>query len=170
LRIALRIALPEDHEGLNDEGAPLHMNKIKENVTHFRYSKKLLLLVEKNKAYQKLIDQIDRYWNKLFADPIPVSTPTGKTWIQPQRTNNILERFFREFKRKNRKKSGSLSLSKVLKAMIADTPLVKNLENPEYRSIILNGKESLAQRFPDLDLNLVRCPINSDASIGSLLF
>jgi hypothetical protein len=40
LRIALRIALPEDHEGLNDEGDPLHMNKIKENVTHFRYSKK----------------------------------------------------------------------------------------------------------------------------------
>ena len=46
-----------------------------------------------------MIAQIDKYWDKLFADPITVNTPIGQVTIQPQRTNNLLERFFRDFKR-----------------------------------------------------------------------
>ena len=34
--------------------------------------------------------------------------------------------------------------------MIADTPLVKNLDNPEYMDIILNGKESLEETFAEI--------------------
>ena len=103
-----------------------------------------------------MIAQIEKYWDKLFADPITVDTPHGKITIQPQRTNNILERFFRDIKRKNRKKSGTNSLSKTLKAMLADTPLVKNLENQNYMNMILNGKESLEERFAEMDANIVR--------------
>ncbi len=40
---------------------------------------------------------------KLFADPITVQTPSSPILIQPQRTNNILERFFRSLKRANRR-------------------------------------------------------------------
>ncbi len=53
----------------------------------------------KNADYVKLVAQIDKYWHKLFCDPITVLTPDGGTVIlQPQRTNNILERFFRDLK------------------------------------------------------------------------
>jgi hypothetical protein len=45
--------------------------------------------------------------SKLFADPIAVDTQQGKMIIQPQRTNNLLERFFRDIKRGYRKKNGS---------------------------------------------------------------
>jgi hypothetical protein len=40
--------------------------------------------------WQAQVAQIDKYQNKLFADPITVSTPNGKRLIQPQRTNNLM--------------------------------------------------------------------------------
>ena len=76
--------------------------------------------------------------------------------IVPQRTNNILEKFFRGEKRRGRKKSGTASLNKTLKAILADTPLVRNLENDEYHRIILNGCSTLAERFAQIDDKTVR--------------
>ena len=99
-----------------------------------------------------MVVQIDKYWKKLFADPIPVVGPDGVVRnIQPQRTNNILERFFRDVKRQNRKKTGTASLNKVLQSILAETPLVQNLKNDEYMKIILNGCSSLAGRFSQID-------------------
>ena len=105
--------------------------------------------------YKKMIEQIDKYWEKLFADPITVNTPNGQITIQPQRTNNILERFFRDFKRGNRKKSGTVSLNRTLRSMLADTPLVKNLDNPEYMKILLDGSSTLEQCFAKIDTSVV---------------
>ena len=34
--------------------------------------------------------------------------------------------------------------------MLADTPLVKNLDNPAYMKILLDGKENLEQLFAEL--------------------
>ncbi len=41
-------------------------------------------------------------------------------------------------------------MCKKLQSMIADTPLVKNLDNPEYMDIILNGKKSLEETFAEI--------------------
>ena len=104
-----------------------------------------------------MVVQIDKYWKKLFADPIPVVGPDGVVRnIQPQRTNNILERFFRDVKRQNRKKTGTASLNKVLQSILAETPLVQNLKNDEYMKIILNGCSSLAGRFSQIDAGQVQ--------------
>ena len=156
LRDAMRIAEPKGKAGLNDDGKDTDIKTIKKGVEEFRR-----WLVNKdcfkgNKGYQKMIEQIEYYWEKLFADPIIVNTPWGKTTIQPQRTNNILERFFRGIRYGYRRKSGKNSLSKTLKAMLADTPLVKNLDNPEYLKIILNGKATLEERFAEIDAKTVR--------------
>jgi len=40
--------------------------------------------------------------------------------------------------------------------MIAQTPLVKNLDNPRYMEIILNGKANPAERFAEIDIAQVR--------------
>jgi hypothetical protein len=40
--------------------------------------------------------------------------------------------------------------------MLADTPLVKNLSNPQYMEIILNGHNTLGDRFAEIDEKLVR--------------
>ena len=154
LRCAMRIALPEGKNGINDNGDEMEMKSIEEKVTAFRNW--LLENKHRKKTYVNMVAQIDKYWEKLFADPIPVVTPNGVTIIHPQRTNNILERFFRDAKRRGRKKTGMGSLNKMLKAILADTPLVQNLKNDQYMEIILNGCSSLEERFSQIDASLVR--------------
>ena len=103
-----------------------------------------------------MIEQIDKYWEKLFADPITVQTPSGPIRIQPQRTNNILEQFFRGLKRANRRRTGNASSRRMLRTILAETPLVRNLENPVYIKILLNGKSSLEAVFADIDIESFR--------------
>jgi hypothetical protein len=155
LREAMRIAQPDSQAGLNDEG-DADIETVRSRVIAFRLSEEIEELSASNIAYRKMIKQIDKYWDKLFADPIQVVTKTGTVTILPQRTNNILEQFFRYLKRRNRKRSGNHSLTKTLTTMLAQTPLVKNLENPQYMDIILNGKATLAERFAEIDIDQVR--------------
>jgi hypothetical protein len=155
LRKALRIALPDGGKGLNDDGDGTDIKTIEEKVKEFRQQVMNDSPSSKKATYKKMIQQIDTYWEKLFADPIPVDTPNGRIFIQPQRTNNILERFFRDLKRRNRKRSGTSSLTKTLKAILSDTPLVKNLENEQYLTTILDGCATLEQRFARIDSKLV---------------
>lgn len=153
LREALRIALPEGKNGLNDDGDDTDIKTIEKKVGEFRQW--LVSSKHRKKTYAKMIEQMDKYWDKLFADPIVVNTAKEKVIIVPQRTNNILERFFRGEKRRGRKKSGTASLSKTLKTILADTPLVRNLENEEYYKMIVNGCSTLAERFSQIDARLV---------------
>ncbi len=157
LRDAMRIASPDGQKGLNDDGEDADIQTIREAVTTFRNSDGIEKAAENNLDYKKMVNQIDKYWEKLFADPIAVTTRNGETLcVQPQRTNNILERLFRDIKRMYRSKSGVKSLNRAIKSMIADTPLVKNLSNPEYMEVLLNGKETLEARFAEIDAKLVR--------------
>ncbi len=150
LRCAMRIALPEGKNGINDNGDTPDMKSIEKKVTEFR--KWLVSNKHREKTYSTMVTQIDKYWKKLFADPISVVGPDGVVMdIQPQRTNNILERFFRDVKRQNRKKNGMASLNKVLQSILAETPLVQNLKSDEYMKIILNGCSSLEGRFALID-------------------
>jgi hypothetical protein len=103
-----------------------------------------------------MIEQIDHYGPKLFADPLVISTPQGPRTVQPQRTNNILERFFRDLKRDCRRKTGCHSLGRTLRTMLPDTPLVKNLQNPEYLKILLDGQPTLEALFAQIDPATVR--------------
>jgi len=154
LREALRIAMSEGTSGLNDDGDESDIKSIEKKVAGF---KEWLVSDESRKTtYLKMIEQIDKYWEKLFADPLIINTQEGPVTIAPQRTNNILERFFRGEKRRSRKKSGTASLTKILKTILADTPLVRNLENEEYQIIILDGCSSLAERFSQIDDKIVR--------------
>jgi len=154
LRDAMRIASPNTSDGLNNEG-DTDMKTIKAAVTQFRQDEKLNQQALTQTVYQKMFKQIDQYWEKLFADPIEIKTPSGTQLVQPQRTNNIMEQFFRDLKRTYRKKNGNNSLTKILQTMMADTPLVKNLNNPHYMKIILNGKSELAERFSKVDIKQV---------------
>ncbi len=156
LRDAMRIATPAEKQGLNDPGVDVDLGSIKRKVSAFRQSEELEQAALRNIAYQGMIKQIDKYWEKLFVDPIFVKTSTGHAFVQPQRTNNMSEHFFRALKKDHRKKSGTRSLTRTLQAMIADTPLIKNLECPEYMRVILNGREDLAARFAEIDIRQVR--------------
>ena len=156
LRQALRIALPDGKDGLNDEGTDEDISTIESAVKAFRQRIVSDDGRTANDDYRKMIAQIDKYWDKLFADPIKAKTLEGPIEIAPQRTNNILERFFRDLKRGGRKKTGAAGLSKMLTALLADTPLVANLKSEEYRLAILGDCKSLEQRFSQIDAPGVR--------------
>jgi ribosomal protein L17 len=155
LRKAMRIAQPLGKNGLKDDGGDIPITNIKTKVTKFRHLKKLQQAAKTDVAIQNMIKQIDKYWEKLLEVTIKTTTAAGEIIIQPLCPHNILEQFFREIKHSYRKKNGMLYRSKTLTGMVADTPLIKNLENPKYLEIILNGKKSLAERFTDIDVHRV---------------
>lgn len=156
LRDAMRLAPKAGDQGLNDSGMQENMKTIKTSVTHFRHWITTHPVYANNSDYKKLLKQLDRYWEKLFADPILVNTPTGPVEIQPQRTNNIMEHFFRDEKQGNRRRTGNIHMNKVIQTMLADTPLVKNLDNPKYMRILLKDHKNLETLFADIDHNTVR--------------
>ena len=41
-------------------------------------------------------------------------------------------------------------MCRTLQTMLADTPLIKNLDNPDYMKILLDGKASLEELFAEL--------------------
>lgn len=118
----MRIALPDGGNGLNDDGTPEVMVSIRQGVALFREELEMDRKLTADRLSKKMAEQIDKYGEKLFADPIKVMTPQGKATIYPQRTNNILEQFFRGVRRGHRRKSGNNSMHRVLQTMLADTP------------------------------------------------
>ena len=156
LRAAMRIAPKSGRHGLNDEGHKGNIRTIEKGVKKFRAWLTRRKDYPQNPAAQKMIEQIDKYWEKRFADPITVQTPSGPILIQPQRTNNILEQFFRFLKRANRRRTGNASSSRMLRTILAETPLVRNLENPRYMQILLDGKTSLEEVFAETEIATLR--------------
>ena len=156
LRSAMRMAAVGASAGLNSGGDPVPLGPIAKAVTHFRQTITSRSDYPANSGWKAMIAQFDKYWDKLFADPIRVQTPHGPLLIQPQRTNNLMERFFRDFRRGARRKGGQNSISRQLQTMIADTPLIRNLDNPRYLKILLNGQVTLEERFAQIDIDAVR--------------
>jgi hypothetical protein len=156
LRAAMRITLPEGKRGLNDNGELSNIRTIEKAVRRFTDRLRKGKEYSKDKDYQNMLKQLEQYWQKLFSDPLVVKTKTGTIVVQPQRTNNIVEQLFRDLSRRYRKKSGLNCRERTINAMLADTPLVKNLENENYLSILLDGKSSLEERFAEIEANDVR--------------
>ena len=156
LRGAMRIAEAGGAAGLNSGSDPIALGPIEKEVKKFRQEITSRSDYLSTGGWKAMIDQIDKYQDKLFADPITVKTPHGPLVIQPQRTNNIMERFFRDFRRSARRRTGHNSISRFLQSMIADTPLVRNLGNANYVKILLNGQATLEERFAQIDIETVR--------------
>ena len=145
LRKILRIAEPEGSDGLNDDALNCDMTVMKAEIKKFINSQEIQRKCTADLDYSKMLKQIKKYWHKLFTKPITVTTKAGQAiTIQPQRTNNLMERFFREANRGSRKRTGGKTLGHVLTTMLADTPLVKNLENKKYEEQI--GRASCRER------------------------
>ena len=107
-----------------------------------------------DKAYQKMIKQILKYWKMLFSKPVEVRLSSGEIVliIPSGRTSNCMERLFREFQRSEYKRTGMSTLGRTARAMIAETPMMKNLQCLQFMNIILNGQPTLAARFAQLDI------------------
>lgn len=167
LRQALFITLSNTDNGLRDNGEKVEISTIESKVKDFKQWLCDQKYYHKNKDYQKLIVQIDKYWDKLFSDPIIISSPDGDSFILPQRTNNILEQFFRGIRRAHRRRTGNNSMCKKLQTMFADTPLVKNLDNPDYMKLILGGTKTLEEKFSEIEHEKIMTKMKDAGKIES---
>ena len=169
LREKMRIAQPGGGKGLNDDGSTKAMACIKQGVSQFRRQLDNNGKFANDPLCRKVAEQIDKYGDKLFADPIELNGPSGPITVYPQRTNNILEQFFRLLRREHRRRTGNNSMRKTLQAMLADTPLVKNLGNPTYVDILLDGKLNLEELFAEIEINGDNRDMKSATDTGSIL-
>jgi len=157
LRTIMRIAPPDGKDGLNDDGEEVDMLEMKKELEKFIEMKEIKEAGLKDNGYKKMLLQIAKYKDRLFTGGVEITDAQGVIkHIQPERTNNLLERFFRGEKRGVRKRTGCKSMGRVFKTMLEETPYVKNLENPEYLKVILNGKETLAECFAEIDSAKIR--------------
>lgn len=159
LRVAMRIAQPRARKGLNDNGDNVPIATIERDVNRFCHELREDQTLMRCDEYHALLAQIDKYREKLFADPIQIQTPRGVRIIQPQRTNNILERFFRRLNRQGCKRTGQRPTAKFIDNMLPDTSLVANLDNADYVELLLDGCENLAQRLARVSRKLVEATI-----------
>ena len=162
LRRAMRIAEPEGKLGLNDPGNG-EVLTLKEQVEEFMHQLCSDDTLQKF-GYQKMKQQIEKYWDKLFAAPVTLTRQGIQHTIYPQRTNNILEQFFRTIKHAHCRKSGHAGMTKTLTAMLSATPLVQNLGNPGYLKLILNGCSRLEERFAQIDVSAIRKLLDHEAA------
>ena len=151
LRQAFHLAPQTAPGGLNHEGEDVPMGVIETQVR--AWCQQLLARTPDaaTPAFTAMLAQLDQYWSKLFAPPLVVHTPQGSRTLQPQRTNNRMERFFRDLKRDCRRKTGQNALGRTLRTMLAQTPLAQNLKNEAYLKILLNGHATLEDLFAAID-------------------
>jgi len=157
LRAALRIAPADVPAGLNHPGADstADITAIERDVKALRDN-----LDTSRPEMLKLQEQIDRHWHGLFHPPIVVTDSEGNEHtIYPQRTNNILEQFFRAQNHAQRRRTGVELSAARFDAIPIDSLLACNLNNPTYKAIILDGAADLPERFSRIDPAQVRLHI-----------
>ena len=69
-----------------------------------------------------------------------------------------------------RKKNGFQAMERVFKAMLKDTPLVMNLRNKDFTNILLGDKKNLAERFAEVDSEIVRQQMNKSTGTKYLVY
>lgn len=155
LRSIMKIAPIYKGKGLNDDGEECDMTLMEELLKDFIDSD--AIKSNPDKAYKKLRNQFSKYWKMLFAKPVEARLSNGEIMnVYPQRTTNLMERLFREFQRCEYKRTGMGTLGRTARAMVAETPMMKNLDCPEFMNIILNEQPTLAARFAQLDIRSVQ--------------
>ncbi len=169
MRRIMRIAEPHAAGGLNQPDAPIDATSVKVAFTAFKKQLEQDNAVTPRTEVTKLIEQIDRHWDGLFRQPLCVTAADGVVrTIEPQRTNNIMEHFFRDLGRRERRRTGLDLSAKRLNAMLPDTPLACNLKNPAYLDVLLDGCDSLEQRFSRIEATEVRDSLAAARSSGKV--
>jgi hypothetical protein len=156
LRGAMRLAEPGGRSGLNDDGGDAPIPEVMASVDRLCREIREDDALMRDGLVVAMLAQIDARHGLLFAGPVELRTPAGKRLVQPQRTNNILERFFRWLNRGICKRTGRTAGEADIDRIPVDAPLVANLDDPRYLEALLDGSPTLAERMAKVDRQLLR--------------
>jgi hypothetical protein len=73
-----------------------------------------------------------------------------------QRTNNIMEKHFRQLNHYYRRIHGNHSVRRNLDNIPEQLPLVENLKNPNYVKLVFQDESEIARRFSKVEANIIR--------------
>jgi hypothetical protein len=155
LRDAMRLAEPGGRSGLNDDGGDAPVPEVMASVD------RLCREIREDDALMReglvvaMLAQIGARHDLLFAGPVELQTPAGKRRVQPQRTNNILERFFRWLNRSICRRTGRTAGEADIDRLPVGAPLVANLDDTRYLEALLDGSPTLAERMAKIDRQLL---------------
>jgi hypothetical protein len=169
VRDAMRLAEPGSRTGLNDDGGETPIPTLMEEVDCLCAKIRDDDTLMRDDLIVAMLAQIDARHDLLFAGPIDLQTPNGTRQLQPQRTNNILERFFRRINRAICKRTGRPAAETDINRLPVDVPLVANLDNPRYLEALLDGAPTLAERMSAVDRNLLDDTLDDMRSSRSAL-
>lgn len=162
LRQIMRLAKKGDTQGLNDNGSlsgQMELKTIEKELKAYTttLAKRAGRASFKKRHPQlaagikKKVTQIRLYWHKLFMSPVIVEVGDRQQEIIAQRTNNIMERSFRQIKRRCRRRHGRKKLQKDLEKLPEEIALVENLQNEQYLTTVIGGLDKLPEKFAALD-------------------
>jgi hypothetical protein len=163
LREALGAAPTGKSEGLANTGiteSESELENIRTAVTDFCKNLKEQIKTTKNedisKSFDKLQQKLEKYWDKLFSDPIEIEIDGNPRTIFIHRTNNLIEQHFRRLNYGWRRVHGNSSVKKDLISIPEALPLVMNLKNKAYLKLIFDDEFRIAQKFSEIDVGIIR--------------
>ena len=163
LRRALAIAPEPAHNGLTQMStisSIQELNKIRTAVNQFMKSlnQKISETTDSKlkSSFKNVKERIEKYWEKLFADPLVVHANGKENCLFVQRTNNIMEKHFRQLNYSYRRIHGNHSVRRNLENVPEQLPLVENLKNPNYMRLVFQDDSKIAQRFSKVDATIIR--------------
>ena len=159
MRDIMRIAALGQKNGLNDDGKIKTEKDLRDVEKHLR---KFITKIEKQKVIspqlQKVIKQLEKYWDRIFTPVIKTNIEGEIITIIPQRTNNTSEQFYRRLKQLLRRLHGNSKLNKDLVYLPEEIALIENLTNNRYVSNFLGNIDQLAIEFANIDIHDEKLP------------
>jgi hypothetical protein len=113
-------------------------------------------------AIDLILRHIQDHSDYLWGHVISISKETGEKIRIVNRTNNILESFFRCMKHDERRRSGRKILTQDFENLPPEAALAYNLKCPDYVSIVCGSLEHLHEAFAKIDLNRAKATIGSN--------
>jgi hypothetical protein len=162
LRDSLRL-FPERSSAAQIENVPLPPEQQAQELQDIREELDKLILSLKTRrpkrgpaqdarnAIDTLLTHIERHGDSLWGHAIPLPDNIGGGIGVVQRTNNILEGFFKGMKHDERRRSGRKNLTHDFETLPPAAALAYNLNRPDYVSIVCGSLECLHKAFAKLD-------------------
>ena len=94
-----------------------------------------------------VLKHLEKYWEKLFVTNFEIDPNDSSKDIKMQRTNNILEGFFRKIKANQRRTHGNKNVGQDLNFYGSYLPIVWNLEDEEYVKTVYGSLEKIPVMF-----------------------
>jgi hypothetical protein len=113
-------------------------------------------------AIDLILRHIKDHSDYLWGHVISISKETGKQIRIVDRTNNIIESFFRCMKHDERRRSGRKILTQDFENLPPEAALAYNLTCPDYVSIVCGSLEYLHEAFAKIDLDRTKTTIGSN--------